>query len=171
MLNQFVSLKQMFVPVMAQPTPTVSGFGTGTMIRTTQGDMAIETLLAGDVIVTAQGRQIELRGVSINNVHNVDLVTIDPAAHGIGRQAKPLVVGAAQHLLLNDWRMQVVFGDSGLTRASQLVDEVLVRRDTHENAALYTLHFDTPCLVLANGLEAAGGGSIVTQRHTTQTLH
>ena len=131
------------------------GFAPGTMIDTPDGRAPIESLMAGDKILTAAGDIVELRGTSQIEAHGIDVVRISPAGLGdvTKRPNRDLVLPVSQPVQMADWRAKVVSGaDTMLTEAGSLVDGVLVTRETRASIVLTRLHFDTPQVVLADGL-------------------
>ena len=134
-----------------------TGLVPGTLVATEDGDMPVEFLLAGDRIVTANGL-VELRGMSSLQALEAEMVVIDAAAP-VGeapRNGAPVVVPAHQQVLVRDWRAMILHGQAQmLTRAASLVDDVLVRRETRATQRLIRLHFDTPQVVRAGGLDLA----------------
>lgn len=134
------------------------GFGHGTMIRTICGPRPVERLMAGDLLVDAQGQIVELRGLRRKRAAPRDLVQIDPSAMGLGLApgdlTRALVVAAGQHLAIRDWRTDVLFGAPAMTQARSLVDNLHVRADVGTTQEVVELVFDQPTIVLANGLNA-----------------
>jgi len=149
------------VPHLA-PLPRASrrsrptGLAAGTPVMTTEGEMPVEYLMAGDRILTRNG-PAALRGTSVLDALEVDVVVIDPAAAvgGLPRSG-PLVLPASQQVLVRDWRAMILYGrNQMLTPASSLVDDLLVRRETRSRLRLIRLHFDTPQVVRAGGMDVA----------------
>ena len=172
MLQQFAQSLDTTVPVIgARSRPT--GFIAGTLIRTPEGDMPVEYLLAGDLIETLNNGVVELRGTSLIEVRSLDVVTISPTALGQtdARPGRDLVVPVNQQVLVHDWRAQILHGqDAMLTPASSLVDDHKVTRETRQSVRLIRLHFDKPQILWADGLELASARTRAPQVHTG-TLH
>jgi len=135
-----------------------SGFSTGTMIQTICGPMPVERLMAGDLLVDADGQIVELRSLRRRKVAARDLVQIDPSAMGLGMAPgdlmRPLVVAAGQRIAIQDWRTNILFGKPALTAAQNLVDGVHVHGRTGRGGTVIDLSFDKPTIVIANGLRA-----------------
>ncbi len=142
----------------ARPKAAPVGFAPGTMIRTIYGAMPVERLMAGDLLLDADGQIVELRAVRRHRVAASDLVQIDPSAMGLGLApgdlTRPLVLAAGQSVAISDWRTEVVFGKPALTPAQKLVDGVHVHRQAAHSRTVIALSFDKPTIVLANGLRA-----------------
>ena len=149
-----------------------TGLIPGTLVRTSQGEMPVEFLLAGDIIETPEGR-VELRGTSVLAARDVDVVVIEPGAAvaAVGR-ARALTVPVDQQVLVNDWRATILHGQSQmLTPASSLVDDMLVRRETRAAVQLIRLHFDTPQVIWADGIEVASARTRAPVAGVERYLH
>ena len=153
-------------PAAPRPAPrkrAIAGFAHGTMVRTVWGPRAVETLMAGDLLLDAKGQIVELRGLRRRRAAAGDLVQVDPSALGLGMapgdMTRPLVVGAAQKLAIRDWRTEILFGKPALTAARALVDDTNVRPVAGKGRMLVVLEFDSPTVILANGLNALVGES------------
>jgi hypothetical protein len=142
----------------------------GTLVDTTEGPLPVEYLLAGDRIVTPDG-PVELRGTSVLEARDVDVVVIAPGS-GENSPNRPLTLPASQPVVLRDWRAQLIHGtDSMLTPATSLVDGVAITRERRESLRLVRLHFDTPRMICANGMQVASARRRAPGRPTlTQPL-
>jgi len=156
MLQQLLSTPQ--PPVLTGPRARPTGLVAGTLVRTVDGDIPVEFLLAGDRIETRSNGPVELRGTSVIEARDIDLVTIERGAQETGHRhsARPLLVPASQQVMVRDWRAVLIQGtDAMLTPASSLVDDLLVTRHRHASVRLIRLHFDTPQVFWADGIEVA----------------
>ncbi|GAB4261476.1 MAG: hypothetical protein Kow0013_06040 [Pararhodobacter sp.] len=153
MLPQLLQIPAPPLPVAgARARPT--GLLAGTLVRTTEGEMPVEFLLAGDRICTPDG-PLELRGTSVLAVTEADVVVFTPG-EGDNRPDRALTLPASQPVVLRDWRAQLLHGrDAMLTPASSLVDDVTVTRERRQNLRLVRLHFDAPQVIWANGMQLA----------------
>lgn len=115
-----------------------AGFGRSTRVRTLMGWQTVDRLMAGDLVIDTAGNLHELRGVRQIQVAGSAVVRI--ARTG----SAPLVVGAGQTLIAEDWRTQVVFGQSATCMAARMVDGVRLRRGQPRGAVLYHLLVDSP---------------------------
>ncbi|WP_323037295.1 Hint domain-containing protein [Pararhodobacter sp.] len=167
MLQQFLTSLDPVIPLVgARSRPT--GLVAGTLIRTSAGEFPVEYLLAGDLIETAGNGIVELRGTSLIEAREVDVVMIPASAMGdpLARPAHGLVVPINQQVLVHDWRAQVLYGqDAMLTPASSLVDDVQVIRQTRARLRLIRLHFDAPQVIWADGLQVASAKTCAPQIH------
>lgn len=168
MLQQFItSLAPEVKLVGARSRPT--GLVAGTLIRTAEGEFPVEYLLAGDMIETANNGLVELRGTSLIEAREVDVVMISADAMGdpLARPAHDLVVPVQQQVLVHDWRAQILHGQTSmLTPASSLVDDVQVIRQTRARVRLIRLHFDQPQVIWADGLQVASARTRAPRMHT-----
>ena len=137
--------------------PTPQGFARGTLLRTITGPRAVEQVMAGDLLLDADGQIVELRSLVTRRANAQELVEIAPSALGLGLAPgcldRVLVIGAAQKLGLHDWRTELLYGKPALTTAQALVDGLHVQPCT-QDAMIYQLGFDRDCLIVANGLKA-----------------
>ncbi|MCB1361349.1 MAG: Hint domain-containing protein [Rhodobacteraceae bacterium] len=156
MLQHLLSTPQ--PPVLAGQRARPTGLVAGTLVRTADGDIPVEFLLAGDRIETRGNGPVELRGTSVIEARDIDLVTIDRGAQETGHRhsARALQVPACQQVMVRDWRAVLIQGtDEMLTPASSLVDDLLVTRQRHASVRLIRLHFDAPQVFWADGIEVA----------------
>jgi hypothetical protein len=142
---------------LAHPRNRPAGVPAGTLVRTDEGEVPVEFLLAGDRVLTRKG-PVELRGTSVIELRRAELVSIRPAAlrDTQPRPDRPLVVPASQPVLIRDWRAMLIHGtDEMLVPASALVDDLSVTRERRDAIRLIRLHFDTPQVFWADGVELA----------------
>ncbi len=132
------------------------GLAAGTLIRTMDGELPVEYLTAGDRVLTRGGGFATLRAVDVSIARDVDVVRFAPRAMGRHATDRALVVPVAQPVLTRDWRARVVYGqDHVLTPAGALVDDHLIRRKRLARLRLFRLHFDSPQVIRANGIDLA----------------
>ena len=129
MFSQLVPSLPPVVHASRRSRPT--GLIPGTLVRTTEGEMPVEFLLAGDIVLTLSG-PVELRGTSVLQARDFDVVILEPTAQvADGVRSRPLMVPADQQVLVRDWRATILHGQAQmLTTAASLVDDVLVRRES-----------------------------------------
>lgn len=137
-------------PCKIQPT----GLSGDTLVRTIMGLRPVARLMAGDLILNAQGQIIELRSLRTAKLRKADCVAVDASACGFGlapgTHQGTWIIGAGQKLAMRDWRSDVLFGKPALTAAATLVDEIHVR-PADKGATVYQLAFDSPQVIEANG--------------------
>lgn len=148
-----------------------TGLVPGTLVRTEEGEMPVEFLMPGDRILTATGSAV-LRGLSLLEARDVELVEIAPKApFGAGRK-RALRVPAHQQLLVSDWRASVLYGRAQmLTRAEALVDDHAVIRITRKSQRLIRLHFDRPEVIWADGIAVSSARTRAPSPAARRILH
>ena len=130
----------------------LAGLALGAQVATLEGMLPVEYLSPGDRIITRAGARV-LRGLSMLPLVT-QLVRIAPGALGHDRPTGALMLGAGTEVLLRDWRAQALFGRAqALVAVARLVDGQFVTRVTGEKTRLFTLHFDTPEVIYAEGVE------------------
>ncbi|WP_165814399.1 Hint domain-containing protein [Pararhodobacter oceanensis] len=165
---------QQFTPSLV-PVPRVSararptGLLAGTVVRTADGELPVEYLLAGDRVATVSNGLVELRGTSLVEAQDIDVVCFAPSALG---RLRDLVVPMHQQVLVHDWRAQILHGrDSMLTPAASMVDDLHVTRERREAVRLIRLHFDDPQVLWADGLKVASAPTPAPGILATGLLH
>ena len=135
--------------------PVVSGMLAGSRIRTLEGTLPVEYLEPGDRIVTRSGAR-RLTGVSVQVLADADLVRICASTLGHDRPDQDLLVLPGQPIMIRDWRARALYGAAvAAIPAARLVDGAFIRRETLQDARLFTLQFDEDEVVHAEGLEIA----------------
>jgi hypothetical protein len=92
--------------------------------------------MAGDLVLDADGHVHELRAIRKIAVAGDKVVRLARAGRA------PLVLGAEQTVVVQDWRTEVLFGAPTLCPAARLVDGGKVRRGQPSDATLLVLSFD-----------------------------
>ncbi|MFN4100550.1 MAG: Hint domain-containing protein [Pararhodobacter sp.] len=95
-----------FVPVL---TGAANCFLTGTMIATPAGEVAVETLHTGDLVLTADGRAVPVRWLARQTIQNIPFtlsprlepVVIAAGALGNGLPVTDLIVSADHGMILD----------------------------------------------------------------------
>lgn len=136
-------------------TSSVVCFASGTLIRTPDGDVAIETLSPGDRVITASGveRSIKWMGHA----------TIDCRRHAKPSQVKPIRISAGS--FAPGLPSQDLWVSPGHSVCVPVLDEVLVPADLLVNGSTvqqincqeityWHLELDSHDIILANGLPA-----------------
>ena len=131
----------------------LSGFVTGTEIVTANGLRAVETLAAGDRIITRDGGMKRLAWVDEAYV-TTNSVIIAADALGFAKPESRLVLPDGQRLLIRDWRASVLYGSNVVgVPAWRLADGEYIRRAGPRSLRLVRLGFETQHTVYAGGLE------------------
>ncbi|MCC5988722.1 MAG: Hint domain-containing protein [Pararhodobacter sp.] len=132
------------------------GVAAGTQIRTDRGEVAVEQLAAGDMVLTRNGGLQALRAIGVTIARDIEVVRLAPGALGRPPGARELVLPAQQQIILRDWRAKALFERDALpTPAGALAGEAQVQREKLSELMLFQLHFDSPQVIWANGLELA----------------
>ncbi len=143
-------------PRKRQSTPP-QGFADDTRIRTIAGPRPVARIMAGDLLLDAQGQIVELRGIRKVDAQAGDLVLLHASTgpHGSDqpRPDRDLIVGTGQKLGLRDWRTDLIFAKPCLIASHKLVDGQNVQ-SVNKVGTLYQLIFDTDVVIIANGLAA-----------------
>ncbi len=140
----------------SSPSPfALGGFAQGSEILTMSGIKSVEALAPGERIVTRGGARV-LRSVSHRTVPDAALIRVAASALGHDRPEADMIVAADQPILLRDWRARALAGeDRALVAAGRLADGEYIRHEPRRDVELYTLHFDGPAVIYAQGLELA----------------
>lgn len=171
MISDSVSLAP-FLGVSVKRKPAarggaVTGFATGSLIRTIFGPCRVEALMAGDLLLDATGQIVELRGIRKRRVQARDSIQLAPTVLGLGRTPgrldRPLVVGAGQKLVMRDWRSEILFAKPAMTTARALVDGVHIRRGAAGHVTLHQLQLEQGCLLVVDGLQALVAASTYSE--------
>lgn len=135
----------------------LQGFAKGTLVNTITGPRAIERIMAGDLLLDADGQIVELRSFVMRQAFARDLIHVAPTALGLGLAPgcldRALVIGRGQKLALHDWRTELLYGKPALTTAQALIDGAHVQPAT-QGAVVYQVRFDRDCVIVVNGLKA-----------------
>ncbi|MEM1299600.1 MAG: Hint domain-containing protein [Pseudomonadota bacterium] len=132
-------------------------FTRGTMIRTASGEVAIEDLAEGDLIMTRDNGAQPLRWIGSQEVKAKGKkapVTIKAGAMGNDRDLK---VSQLHRMLVTDWRAQLMFDEAEvLVAAKHLVngDTIFVEENSDDVVEYFHMLFDGHEIVTANGAEA-----------------
>ncbi|MBR0650607.1 hypothetical protein GXW78_13105 [Roseomonas terrae] len=132
---------------------TIVCFAEGTMIMTPQGERAIETLRAGDLVVTASGR-----GAPFKPVRWVGRRTVDLAAHPEPEKAAPVLVMPGALGDNAPWRPlrvspdHALLVDGALVPAKLLVDgEAILSLPPRGRITYFHVELDEHDILLADG--------------------
>jgi len=136
-----------------------TGFAGGTRIMTLDGMIPIDCLAPGDRIITRDSGMVRLCGVASQVYAALCPVILSPSTQGHIRPEAELVLGGAHSLLLRDWRAQALYGrSSAMVPAQRLIDGAFIRTGAEQRRLrLFTLRFDAPHVVYAEGVCAAAG--------------
>lgn len=132
---------------------SVPCFVSGTLIRTPDGDVPVESLTPGDMVVTMDDGPQPLRWMGSRTVPaRGGLAPICIKAGTFGDHGK-LLVSPQHRILLRDSLAELMFGENEvLVAAKDLVNDRSVRRITGGDVEYVHLMFDTHQIVMSEGL-------------------
>lgn len=131
------------------------GIIAGTNVLTLEGEIPVQFLAPGDRVVTRGGVR-KLAHVAVHTVEGADVIRIKASALGHDRPGDDMIVAPGQLILLRDWRAQALYGTAeAAVPAARLVDGDYIRHDRLLEARFFTLAFDAPAVIYADGLEVA----------------
>lgn len=136
------------------------GVTTGTQILTCAGERPAGTLLAGARIITRDHGALALKTCLTRTPTGCQKVVHIPAhTFGAGRPACDMDVLADQPIVIRDWRAMVLYGHAqARVAASRLVDGRVITYGWRKPEPMVALHFFTPSIIYANGLEILSAG-------------
>lgn len=135
----------------------------GTMIRTPDGDRAVEDLAVGDMVLTRDHGPQPVRWVGSRRVGAAELaadaslrpIRFRPGAIDGARPATELLVSPQHRILVTGWKAELLFGtDELLVPAKGLVNDQTVTT-AHDVAEVEYFHllFDRHQIIVTNGAE------------------
>lgn len=150
------------VPALPLFEGAVSAFGRGTLMQSTQGEIAVEDLRPGDLLCTATGRAARVMWIGTAGFcpqaaqgQQRSLVRIMPDSFGEGRPDTFLTLGPGARILQTPASLRGRSGPCGLlTPARQFVDSVnVVEVIPPTPVALFHIVLDRHAVIRAGGLE------------------
>ncbi|MHA3978028.1 Hint domain-containing protein [Halovulum sp. GXIMD14794] len=131
-------------------------FAAGTMIRTPTGEVAVEALVEGDLVLTADHGAQPVRWVGRRMATAAgELAPIRIKAGALGEQspAQDLLVSPWHRVLVSGWKAQALFGESEvLIPARDLVNDSDIRVATDLDTVEYVhVLFDRHEIIFGNG--------------------
>ncbi|MEL6598485.1 MAG: Hint domain-containing protein [Pseudomonadota bacterium] len=134
----------------------------GTRVRAEGGDVPVEALAVGDLVMTADRGLQTVRWIGTVTLPVGALadrpelwpVRISAGAFGPGRPARDLTVSPQHRIALMDWRCELYFGQrTVLVPARHLVDGIKVRQDQPDAPVTYVhVMFDNHELIDCEGV-------------------
>lgn len=132
--------------------PTVWCFARGTMIETDRGEVAIEALMADDMVRTADNGFRPLRWVGSTTVKATGSKAPILFRKGAIGNTQDLLVSPAHRVLLQDWQAEILFGTKELLASAQsLVNDHSIIRHEMEEVEYFHILLDQHEIVFANG--------------------
>jgi len=171
--------------VTAPVGPGTPCFVTGTLILTTSGEVAVEDLKAGDVVLTASGSKVPVEWIGHHTVRcdrcfdptSAWPVRISAHAFGHMRPHRDLLVSPGHAICV-----PFMHDDGILIPAYALVNEGTVAQERVDTVTYWHVELETHDILLANGLTAEsyidvgnrsffeGADSHVSPDHAAKTL-
>ncbi len=138
-----------------EETQSLSGLFASSMIMTAKGERLVETLSAGDRIITRDRGMAVLEDIREREIET-KLVRISARSLGHNRPEDDTILPAGQRVLIRDWRAQAVFGSRhALVPAERLVDGEFITMQPTARVTVFDLLFDDPHILYVDGLEVA----------------
>ncbi len=132
---------------------THAGLAAGTIVLTSDGEIPVEYLSPGDKIITRNAGMVTLTAVKRQNAR-VASVAIAAGSLGDTRPETNVILPAAQHVLVRDWRAKALAGATqAVLPAGCLVDGEYITDLGERRMSLVQLGFDAPHVIYADGLE------------------
>ena len=132
----------------------LSGFGAGTLIDSACGVIPVESLLAGDELLTVDGGRAILRGMHVVTLHDALAVVIDPSVTRPDLPATSFVIGPGQAIA----RPEALAGGVITLRPAdhpRLIHDIPGARAVRvPMLRLYQLHCDRAVTIATHGLHA-----------------
>lgn len=151
-----------FQPLSATPItdqPHDICFVNGTHICTPYGEVAVEDLQAGDLVVTRDNGTQKIvwagaRKLNGSTASKRAPVRISAGAFGRGLPARDLLVSPQHRIMISDWRAELLFGASEvLIAAKHLINDSTVRIETGlEDFTYHHILFEKHETVFSEGL-------------------
>lgn len=136
----------------AVPRLLAAGFADGTLIRTEAGDRPVETLRAGDMILTLDRGLAPLVWAGRKRVPAVGPNAPVTIAAGTLGNARPLRLSPQHRVLLSGWQTAMLFGtEQVLAPAVSLVNGEAVRQVEGGEIQYHQLLFDRHEIIHAEG--------------------
>jgi hypothetical protein len=133
----------------------------GTLIRTATGQVPVEEISAGDMVLTKDGGPRPVRWVGSRRLSPAELsadpslrpIRIAASALGDDLPSRELTVSPQHRVLVSDWRAELLFGDAEvLVPAKALVNDHSIRMDTSlEPTEYFHLMFDDHEVIFTEG--------------------
>ncbi len=142
------------------PEDACNALPAGMVVLTLDGALPVEFLNEGDRVISRNSGVATL--VRINRYRrDIPTVEIQHGTLGVSRPERDALIPANQEIHVRDWRAAALFGaDQALVPASRLVDGEFIRDAGTVTLDLFELHFDTPQIIYADGLELASATQV-----------
>ncbi|MDX1822109.1 MAG: Hint domain-containing protein, partial [Paracoccaceae bacterium] len=127
-------------------------FTRGTHIATTQGEILIENLKTGDLVLTMDHGYQPIRWIGSTKVRAVGHLAPILFRKGVLNNVRDLMVSPQHRMFLNGWQAEVLVGEHEvLAAAKHLVNDSTVRRVEGGEVEYFHILFDTHEIIFAEG--------------------
>ncbi|MCR8825686.1 Hint domain-containing protein [Pseudosulfitobacter koreensis] len=129
------------------------GLVAGTILLTSDGEIPVEYLSAGDRIITRNAGLVTLKAVATTQIRSA-AVAIAAGSLGQRRPETNVILPAAHQVLIRDWRARALAGAAqAVLPAGCLIDGEFITDLGVRTMTLIQLGFDAPHVIYADGLE------------------
>lgn len=145
----------------AMAARSAGGLPLGTGVLTLDGVLPVEFLELGDRVLTRHGSQ-RLLAVEVRVLRAASVVRIGASTLGQNWPEADMILPPGQEVLVRDWRARAFGGRAqALVPVWRLADGEFIRGEIRRELRLFTLRFETPSVIYANGIEVACPGVMV----------
>lgn len=129
------------------------GLVAGTIVLTSDGEIPVEYLSAGDKIITRNAGMVPLISTETARAQQ-EAVKIAAGSLGHTRPSHNVMLPASQMVLVRDWRAKALRGAAqAVMPAGCLIDDEFITSLGPRDMTLVRLGFDAPYVIYADGLE------------------
>ena len=127
-------------------------FVKGTRIRTERGNIAVEDLRVGDMVLTKDNGPQPIRWIGSREVDGTDILAPIRFAKGAIGNKRPLLVSPQHRMLITGWQAELHFGiDEALVAAKHLVNGSTITVSRRKTVTYFHILFDAHQIVKAEG--------------------
>lgn len=142
----------------------IACFVAGTLVDTPDGPKRIETLVAGDLVLTVDQGPIPVRWTGQRTMSGLDDFAPICFTAGAYGATDPVWVSPQHRILISGWRAQLYCGeDEVLIAAKALVDGHTVLRTPRREVTYLHLLFDSHQIVRSQGLQSESYFPVATE--------
>lgn len=135
----------------------LTGLCAGTTVLTLDGELPVEHLSIGDRVISRNSGTAVLRDIIITETMMTP-IRIKAGSLGHTRPDRDMLVAPDTQLHIRDWRAEALFGTArAMVPARRLIDGEFVSEDRTRVVTLFTLVFDAPHIIYADGMELGAG--------------
>ncbi|MCL6283060.1 Hint domain-containing protein [Ruegeria sp. 2012CJ41-6] len=135
------------------PSEIVVCFASGTQIQTVDGEVSVEELKVGDLIITKDNGPQPIRWIgATRRFAQGDMAPVVFQKGAIGN-SRTLKLSPQHRLLISGWRAELLFGeDEVLIPAKALVNDSSIRFEPGGYVDYYHVLFDTHEIIISDGV-------------------